>query len=143
MIRRPPRSTRTDTLCPYTTLFRSAALRPGLRRRRDAVRGQPRDHPRVAPQGPRELRHHRPAGGLRADDGAGYRAGVSRGNPYLYAGLRACSREMGLSPCSRHHFLFLSFAPIRSVVHTSELLSLFRFSSAVFCFFFYFFFFFF
>src|SRR3546814_2797239 len=24
MIRRPPRSTRTDTLCPYTTLFRSA-----------------------------------------------------------------------------------------------------------------------
>src|SRR3546814_3929781 len=27
MIRRPPRSTRTDTLFPYTTLFR--ALRPG------------------------------------------------------------------------------------------------------------------
>src|SRR3546814_9842402 len=30
MIRRPPRSTRTDTLCPYTTLFRSA---PGSSRR--------------------------------------------------------------------------------------------------------------
>src|SRR3546814_2630858 len=33
MIRRPPRSTRTDTLFPYTTLFRSrrmvAALAPG------------------------------------------------------------------------------------------------------------------
>src|SRR3546814_8154847 len=29
MIRRPPRSTRTDTLFPYTTLFRSA-LRIGL-----------------------------------------------------------------------------------------------------------------
>src|SRR3546814_16158901 len=29
MIRRPPRSTRTDTLCPYTTLFRS---RPSLAR---------------------------------------------------------------------------------------------------------------
>src|SRR3546814_2042922 len=28
MIRRPPRSTRTDTLFPYTTLFRSGAL-PG------------------------------------------------------------------------------------------------------------------
>src|SRR3546814_1434851 len=28
MIRRPPRSTRTDTLFPYTTLFRSAARRP-------------------------------------------------------------------------------------------------------------------
>src|SRR3546814_9046678 len=26
MIRRPPRSTRTDTLVPYTTLFRSARL---------------------------------------------------------------------------------------------------------------------
>src|SRR3546814_500881 len=26
MIRRPPRSTRTDTLCPYTTLFRSLLL---------------------------------------------------------------------------------------------------------------------
>src|SRR3546814_16943266 len=25
MIRRPPRSKRTDTLCPYTTLFRSTA----------------------------------------------------------------------------------------------------------------------
>src|SRR3546814_4166178 len=29
MIRRPPRSTRTDTLFPYTTLFRSRAL-PGV-----------------------------------------------------------------------------------------------------------------
>src|SRR3546814_19934544 len=27
MIRRPPRSTRTDTLFPYTTLFRSMAVR--------------------------------------------------------------------------------------------------------------------
>src|SRR3546814_6467365 len=27
MIRRPPRSTRTDTLFPYTTLFRSLAVR--------------------------------------------------------------------------------------------------------------------
>src|SRR3546814_5241630 len=27
MIRRPPRSTRTDTLFPYTTLFRSLALK--------------------------------------------------------------------------------------------------------------------
>src|SRR3546814_11572370 len=29
MIRRPPRSTRTDTLFPYTTLFRSAILAQG------------------------------------------------------------------------------------------------------------------
>src|SRR3546814_13957325 len=32
MIRRPPRSTRTDTLCPDTTLFRS--VESGLRDRR-------------------------------------------------------------------------------------------------------------
>src|SRR3546814_8375310 len=31
MIRRPPRSTRTDTLFPYTTLFRSAARRESAR----------------------------------------------------------------------------------------------------------------
>src|SRR3546814_1936076 len=30
MIRRPPRSTRTDTLVPYTTLFRSEGGKPGL-----------------------------------------------------------------------------------------------------------------
>src|SRR3546814_1115673 len=48
MIRRPPRSTRTDTLFPYTTLFRS------LQRiaERDHVAGRPlreavlEDHPR-------------------------------------------------------------------------------------------------
>src|SRR3546814_8944179 len=34
MIRRPPRSTRTDTLLPYTTLFRSADRPPFLRKAR-------------------------------------------------------------------------------------------------------------
>src|SRR3546814_17188440 len=34
MIRRPPRSTRTDTLFPYTTLFRSPGGRVGLRNQR-------------------------------------------------------------------------------------------------------------
>src|SRR3546814_1340710 len=39
MIRRPPRSTRTDTLFPYTTLFRSVRRqqRPALARRRRPV----------------------------------------------------------------------------------------------------------
>src|SRR3546814_3038588 len=65
MIRRPPRSTRTDTLFPYTTLCRSAAgrgyrvetapqggaLRPHHRRAREAkrhrdVRGRHRPLPR-------------------------------------------------------------------------------------------------
>src|SRR3546814_4049280 len=37
MLRPPPRSTRTDTLCPYTTLFRSPrrGLDPAVRRRHD------------------------------------------------------------------------------------------------------------
>src|SRR3546814_7854174 len=39
MIRRPPRSTRTDTLFPYTTLFRS----PGLSQH---IEGQSASHPK-------------------------------------------------------------------------------------------------
>src|SRR3546814_5551927 len=35
MIRRPPRSTRTDTLFPYTTLFRSAHSEQHLSRDRE------------------------------------------------------------------------------------------------------------
>src|SRR3546814_19800018 len=45
MIRRPPRSTRTDTLFPYTTLFRSSAIPPR----------------RAADSPPRSQAHHRPA----------------------------------------------------------------------------------
>src|SRR3546814_12421189 len=37
MIRRPPRSTRTDTLFPYTTLFRSASPFHRLRHRRRII----------------------------------------------------------------------------------------------------------
>src|SRR3546814_8796567 len=41
MIRRPPRSTRTDTLLPYTTLFRSPDLRArGVQRTRRGLRRQ-------------------------------------------------------------------------------------------------------
>src|SRR3546814_18416022 len=46
MIRRPPRSTRTDTLFPYTTLFRSSSCRPGTPAR--ATR-PPRRRPRTSP----------------------------------------------------------------------------------------------
>src|SRR3546814_4584444 len=49
MIRRPPRSTRTDTLFPYTTLFRSAEIviagadeRSGTAAERLAAHGGPR-----------------------------------------------------------------------------------------------------
>src|SRR3546814_14082214 len=64
MIRRPPRSTRTDTLFPYTTLFRSPAGRGhpcracGCRPRRRPERwagsraGKPRRRRRPARSGP-------------------------------------------------------------------------------------------
>src|SRR3546814_5450476 len=49
MIRRPPRSTRTDTLFPYTTLFRSGTAAP--RPEQDAG-------PRLAPAGVGGAPHH-------------------------------------------------------------------------------------
>src|SRR3546814_10388197 len=61
MIRRPPRSTRTDTLFPYTTLFRSLRRQhPHARRHEEALlrlRPVRADHQRVDD-------HQRP----RADD---------------------------------------------------------------------------
>src|SRR3546814_18556131 len=57
MIRRPPRSTRTDTLFPYTTLFRSGSLahigRGQLDGALDVHRGVQRDHHSL----PRQLMH--------------------------------------------------------------------------------------
>src|SRR3546814_2014332 len=41
MIRRPPRSTRTDTLFPYTTLFRSAASPSNYRFNRHSPSAMP------------------------------------------------------------------------------------------------------
>src|SRR3546814_11382263 len=52
MIRRPPRSTRTDTLFPYTTLFRHPAAAGVLRRHR-AADG-------VGLHGPRDVLLHPP-----------------------------------------------------------------------------------
>src|SRR3546814_7873864 len=68
MIRRPPISTRTDTLCPYTTLFRSARLRSHLvrhplhhhlpdRLHDAALRLQPLPDARHGTQGGDDLRH--------------------------------------------------------------------------------------
>src|SRR3546814_6096847 len=55
MIRRPPRSTRTDTLFPYTTLFRS--LSPGrsagaITQNAHACTGNPRSGPDLPPHHP-------------------------------------------------------------------------------------------
>src|SRR3546814_18557202 len=48
MIRRPPTSTRTDTLFPYTTLFRAGAANPAWNRIRAAQRPT-RIRPRPSP----------------------------------------------------------------------------------------------
>src|SRR3546814_8486765 len=72
MIRRPPRSTRTDTLFPYTTLFRSdrsqaPPCRRAARRRRACppprrpCRDRGSHHPRITnPVAGNPARHHRP-----------------------------------------------------------------------------------
>src|SRR3546814_1235613 len=69
MIRRPPRSTRTDTLVPYTTLFRSAGagrVRAGrrpraARRQRTAAGAVGTAHPARAARTRRPgVIHHRP-----------------------------------------------------------------------------------
>src|SRR3546814_20358366 len=55
MIRRPPRSTRTDTLFPYTTLFRSLEdareIGMGARRKRQFVKGDERGFLELPPIG--------------------------------------------------------------------------------------------
>src|SRR3546814_16621305 len=80
MIRRPPRSTRTDTLFPYTTLFRSlhalGIARPiGGQGLATAPADRPADQDRA--RGGERVRHgrsgrdrnrSRPAGAARADD---------------------------------------------------------------------------
>src|SRR3546814_16008819 len=68
MIRRPPRSTRTDTLFPYTTLFRSTHGSTALQRR---------GVPRLERHRGEEPRRHRRAG-LRQRDRGGGRHGASR-----------------------------------------------------------------
>src|SRR3546814_7608540 len=115
MIRRPPRSTRTDTLFPYTTLFRSArppegsgspaairirACGPARQRgRRSRVRPRPGDH--LAQRVVADLPLQQPV----ADD----------------PGRRRVELELA------------GDGEIRSEEHTSELQSLMRISYAVFC----------
>src|SRR3546814_9939919 len=55
MIRRPPRSTRTDTLFPYTTLFRSRQGRQGQGRQAGGRRAAA--SPPLAPPRPSRPRH--------------------------------------------------------------------------------------
>src|SRR3546814_2886800 len=73
MIRRPPRSTRTDTLFPHTTLFRSRVRRPdGLARRDEG--------------GPCDRVHH--AGASRQATGRGRQQARGQGRRQREAGGR-------------------------------------------------------
>src|SRR3546814_8182927 len=114
MIRRPPRSTRTDTLFPYTTLFRSAErdLRPDRAGGRAAGFNR---RPRTAAVG---MRHCRCTRKRRGDiDGVTTEPDSARLQRRDHRGNRQVPR------LDRR----------RSEEHTSELQSLMRISYAVFC----------
>src|SRR3546814_1887880 len=96
MLRRPPRSTRTDTLFPYTALFRSAGDPVA---RRTAVEPRPRPPRRVDPLPAARARRNRAADRLRqpfgrrgaAADRRGARAGLIIAAPGQTDPLRACA----------------------------------------------------
>src|SRR3546814_4063052 len=110
MIRRPPRSTRTDTLFPDTTLCRSSGCRLD-----DSGRDAPARVPEYLRYNGRD--RHVQAQGARFDEDDG-RYAVDRGREVarLYRARRGRGAECG-----------------RSEEHTSELQSLMRISYAVFC----------
>src|SRR3546814_4754882 len=105
MIRRPPRSTRTDTLFPYTTLFRSAQDLVGGTRV-DVVGAQQEVALGAAAFFAHQVFHRR--------------------NRLLVR------RRAGVEDVRRHLFAFVLHR-VRSEEHTSELQSLMRISYAVFC----------
>src|SRR3546814_5474574 len=106
MFRRPPRSTRTDTRFPYTTLFRSFKDRPtGLDFHQGKIEGFTYGY--VAAAG------HQALEGFQSAQRRGLRARRGRW------------RKGGREGCVAHRF--------RSEEHTSELQSLMRISYAVFC----------
>src|SRR3546814_2876855 len=105
MIRRPPRSPRTDTLVPYTTLFRSWPVR--RRRAGRAAAAAVRGHGVAAVGG---------------DAAALLEAAIDRGLRRDHAHR---PRRAALGARQR--------CAVRSEEHTSELQSLMRISYAVFC----------
>src|SRR3546814_4680538 len=118
MIRRPPRSTRTDTLSPYTTLFRSAV-----------ARAEPRDqHP--------ERKDRRKAGQRKAErnvaraPGEHARGPQAEGRVHRGVGEREKGHDGDGCEAQRRRD---DAARQRSEEQTSELQSLMRISYAVFC----------
>src|SRR3546814_7838956 len=113
MIRRPPRSTRTDTLFPYTTLFRSR---------------QHEQHLRVLAQR-RDLQSRR---SRRRWSGRGDRIGMARYPRWRR--YRTAVPAFGIACVARGLAgLAESRGRSRSEEHTSDIQSLMRSSYAVFC----------
>src|SRR3546814_9722329 len=119
MIRRPPRSTRTDTRFPYTTLFRSprhgACYTIGI-----PILTRAPDDPLLPPPCPGLFLHHRSAGHCCRASQLARRLATARrqGAALVRAGIRTATNR------TNGH---------RSEEHTSELQSLMRISYAVFC----------
>src|SRR3546814_10605627 len=113
MIRRPPRSTRTDTLFPYTTLFRSPGSGAHLHTRRSSRNYRDsRVRPHAAAQSITVPIPKPPEMGVRFQQ--------------LYRFCSFCRQDF--QPLPKYWA-----ASERSEEHTSELQSLMRISYAVFC----------
>src|SRR3546814_9896648 len=120
MIRRPPRSTRTDTRFPYTTLFRSVLVRPYLQPASSGggERRIPAAHGHADQAEARD--HGQPGRRLRYRDDAGVE--VTEGKADVR---RDCEAgDIVAHPAEEAR---------RSEEHTSELQSLMRISYAVLC----------
>src|SRR3546814_10457502 len=120
MIRRPPRSTRTDTLFPYTTLFRSPGLSAVIGASRSELEVNTGHFAALDVKGPTSLYY----GGL---DWKFINKENLQANSTLHF-IKEESRldSMGLNLSDEKFTL-------RSEEHTSELQSLMRNSYAVFC----------
>src|SRR3546814_2845466 len=120
MIRRPPRSTRTDTLFPYTTLFRSGGEpASGGKRLDDRQPGEAR--------GGEEPVQPVPAARLGGQPKHGG-ADEIRHTPCF---LRMACRDVAAARHPQEAGRVTDF--VRSEEHTSEVQSLMRISYAVFC----------
>src|SRR3546814_13032081 len=120
MIRRPPKSTCSDTLIPYTTLFRSFEALTHLlgHARRD----------RSGDLGHVGLEH--PVAGM--SQPVGELAVIGEQDQALGIGVEAAHVEQPLAPALHVSAEVRSALGIRSEEHTSELQSLMRISYAVF-----------
>src|SRR3546814_2697670 len=122
MRRRPPRSTRTDTLFPYTTLFRSASAHVHFKPQLAGTAAQHRFHLRIALKAFRHARHF-----LAHALPARHVAGAIKAVALLFQPLPAFHEPFSAQVRIGPHARFL-----RSEEHTSELQSLLPLSIAVF-----------